>query len=176
MNAPLLVFECILALMVDQLGDRAFRRREQAHRLLMEWTVLRSNDSYAQRATVAALHRGADQTCPEASARCRKLIRALPGPDLWAVARTILPRGMAQHPWLYLGWDDAVTRAWTKYAHTLREMPYGGPANDYEDLRWACLCWVRSQLLQSRSRAEITFDLEIMAVEERCWKRDNPGR
>lgn len=155
--------DLILFVLVNDLGNRHWTRREHAHDALMR----------LDRLAWPALSRGCEHHDPEVSARCRRLLAGSEEERSWELAGRILPRGWTRHPWLFLegdpwndGWSTSDVSRWCTEAAQHGATDHGLEWNTY---RVGCRLWVQSQLRQYRSPTEIRFDLEVMVLAERRW-------
>jgi len=149
-----LLLDCVLSLNVDKLGDRSFRRREEAHRLLAGCGPL----------AVRHLQRAQNSPDPEIARRATILL----GPYAEQIAERnshgVLPTSWPRRPWLFL--DECEM---SHYLSLARErLSKAGPP-EWPEYREATRLWVRSRLLQRRPVEEIRAELDRMASEERGW-------
>jgi hypothetical protein len=149
-----LVLECALSANVEQLGDRSYRRREEAHRALADFGRL----------AVPHLEKAQASPNPEIARRATLLL----GPYEVEIAdrrsRELMPTDWPRRPWL-----DLPEYAMGHYLSLARSETSKSGAPDWPEYREATRLWVRGCLLQRRPVEEIRSELDRMAEEERSW-------
>jgi hypothetical protein len=154
MNVYFLILDCALALNVEQLGDRSYRRREAAHHTIAQ----------LGRLAVPYLQRAQSSPNPEIARRATLLLGPYDAEIADQHSHELMPTEWPRRPWLFL--PDTALGYYLSLAQGA--MAKTGPP-DWPEYREATRLWVRGMLLQRRPREEIRSELDRMAVEERGW-------
>jgi hypothetical protein len=160
MGVYFLVLQCALSANVDQLGDRSYRRREEAHRTLARFGRL----------AVPHLQKAQASDNPEVARRAALLLAPYEEELADRRSHTFLPTDWPRRPWLSLP-DYGM-------GHYLSLARQGGSKTgppDWPEYREATRLWVRGLLLQRRPAQEIVEELGRMAAEEKSWILRNGG-
>lgn len=144
----------LIGLLVQQMGDESYRKRELAHQALrpMTWAA-------AYQLEQAANHHDA-----EIALRSARLYAPIREQKLERVAFTLRPK----MPWLYLP-DSYELHYWVEFAEKQYKAPGGGP--DWPNYRMATKLYTKQLLLFGRSTDEIQALLDHMEQMELDWIR-----
>jgi hypothetical protein len=144
----------LLGLLVQQLGDDSYRKRDLAHKFLkpIAWLA-------AEHLEQATRHHDA-----EIATRAGKLYAPIREHKCEQVAFTLRPK----MPWLYLA-DSYQQHFWIERA----EKQYGAPggAPDWPNYRVATKLYAKQLLLDGRALSEIHILLDHMQHAELDWIR-----
>src|SRR5262245_52710940 len=115
MSLTILLLDCLMSLSVGQLGDRSYRRRDNAHRFLAS----------CKQFAVVHLQRAEDHPNPEVARRATLLLEPYADGIVDSRSYTIMPTSWPRRPWLSL--YDCQAIDYLDQARTRLKVALGAP-------------------------------------------------